>query len=1049
MGKMNSFIKKTLFLIISTIVIIAVTYITSLAQLGEVGRINIPGTSSGFHYHVDGDYAYVVKRGYPSGPETFSVVNVSDKTAPFIQGQISNLPFHNAFDLWYGNGFAFTAHRFGGVNMIDVSNPEAPVVISTVPSTYTFAGIMSVGNFLYVADHSSGGNPGGVRIFDISANNLNQVGALFGPPNGNGGGIDGRDFAIASDNLYAYQSSGKDDWPKAGLYTYDISDKTNPSVLNFIPDIFGNQLLISPDDSFLFMSYMEPDDLTLPIKGVKIFDISNRVEPAEVSTISLTNGAFLALDYARQILYVNAYNNPDFPSATGIHVFDISDPSQPTEVHYLSSNDFANLFYYENHLYAEQVVESDRELVIFAAFELLTADAGEDQTIEATSPAGANVYLDGSGSTAPAGDQLIYTWRENGEIIAGPTCHPTSPVKLALGTHTIELTVDNRKGGTDTDEVIFVIETSLGKELHVPAQYATIQDAINDASDGDRILVAPGTYDISSSIYNDRVNNLSLIGSREENGSNASVINAVENPGTYVVLWFKDVYGCLITGFEVKNGHSGITLHDCNNCKITKNLVHHCDQAGSFHGNGIEAFNCDNIDITFNIAYHNEFHAIDLGYGSNNINVLNNTLVQVSAYDGIILDGENVTIKNNIIAYTGHEGIQVNPGGVAFHDYNCFWQNNNCPIIYYPGGCQPIGSNSFVSDPLIMDMANYNFYLQPGSPCIGAGECGVNIGALGVYNPNQSPIANAGDTQTIEAASPAGAEITFDGSESTDPDDDPLTYTWRENGEIIAGPTSSPTSCVTLTLGTHAIELTVADDKGGTDTHEVIINVQDTTPPEISVSVNPNLLWPPNRKMVDITATVTASDICDENPTWILFSIESNEPEKVFCRKHAPDIMGADFGKPDTEFQLRAERFGCGKGRIYTITYKATDASGNSVTAGATVTVPHDLGKRIASSFDKFNEPDSYQLFANYPNPFNPETSISYQIPEAAHVEIKIFNAIGNEISTLINERQNAGYYTAQWDGKDSSGNKVVSGIYLYQINAGDYICTKKMTLMK
>ena len=54
-----------------------------------------------------------------------------------------------------------------------------------------------------------------------------------------------------------------------------------------------------------------------------------------------------------------------------------------------------------------------------------------------------------------------------------------------------------------------------------------------------------------------------------------------------------------------------------------------------------------------------------------------------------------------------------------------------------------------------------------------------------------------------------------------------------------------------------------------------------------------------------------------------------------------------------------------------------------------------------------------------------------------------------NEIKTLINNKQSAGYYILQWDGKDSFGNKVVSGIYLYQIKAADFVCTKKMALMK
>jgi hypothetical protein len=98
--------------------------------------------------------------------------------------------------------------------------------------------------------------------------------------------------------------------------------------------------------------------------------------------------------------------------------------------------------------------------------------------------------------------------------------------------------------------------------------------------------------------------------------------------------------------------------------------------------------------------------------------------------------------------------------------------------------------------------------------------------------------------------------------------------------------------------------------------------------------------------MVDITATVTATDICDAAPTVVLTSVTSNEPDDAKGNgdgKTVDDIQGADVGTEDYSFQLRAERAGGGDGRIYTITYRVTDASGNSASASATVVVPHDM----------------------------------------------------------------------------------------------------------
>jgi len=134
---------------------------------------------------------------------------------------------------------------------------------------------------------------------------------------------------------------------------------------------------------------------------------------------------------------------------------------------------------------------------------------------------------------------------------------------------------------------------------------------------------------------------------------------------------------------------------------------------------------------------------------------------------------------------------------------------------------------------------------------------------------------------------------------------------------------------------------TVTDASGNSASCVQTITVVDTTPPTISVSVSPDVLWPPNHKMVEITATVTVGDVCDSEPTVVLTSIESNEPDNG----KGNDIEGAEFGTEDYTFLLQAERDGSGGGRIYTITYTATDASGNSDIGSATVTVPHDQGK--------------------------------------------------------------------------------------------------------
>ncbi len=92
--------------------------------------------------------------------------------------------------------------------------------------------------------------------------------------------------------------------------------------------------------------------------------------------------------------------------------------------------------------------------------------------------------------------------------------------------------------------------------------------------------------------------------------------------------------------------------------------------------------------------------------------------------------------------------------------------------------------------------------------------------------------------------------------------------------------------------------------------------------------------------------------------------------------------------------------------------------------------------------------PAAFKLFANYPNPFNPETTISYQIPRDSQVALAIFNTVGQQVRTLVNERQSAGVYLVLWDAKDDFGNRVPSGVYFYRLRAGKVEVTRRLILL-
>ncbi|MBN1153339.1 T9SS type A sorting domain-containing protein [candidate division KSB1 bacterium] len=93
--------------------------------------------------------------------------------------------------------------------------------------------------------------------------------------------------------------------------------------------------------------------------------------------------------------------------------------------------------------------------------------------------------------------------------------------------------------------------------------------------------------------------------------------------------------------------------------------------------------------------------------------------------------------------------------------------------------------------------------------------------------------------------------------------------------------------------------------------------------------------------------------------------------------------------------------------------------------------------------------PTDYYLEQNYPNPFNMDTEIIYQLPEAGMVTVTIYNSVGHQIRSLVNQHHSAGKYAARWNGKDDLGNDTPSGVYLYHIKTNKFSDSKKMLLIK
>jgi hypothetical protein len=282
------------------------------------------------------------------------------------------------------------------------------------------------------------------------------------------------------------------------------------------------------------------------------------------------------------------------------------------------------------------------------------------------------------------------------------------------------------------------------------------------------------------------------------------------------------------------------------------------------------------------------------------------------------------------------------------------------------------------------------------------------------------------------------------------------------DGDITVSPTSVITSGSSPHDFTEVRTWTFTDAAGNSSSVEQTIVVYDDTPPVLAAITNPIILRPPNHKYHTITLEdvfVSVTDNCSELTIDDVFitMVSSDEEENATGEGDgntwddiviAPDCNGVD---------LRAERYGGGNGRVYTLTLSVSDEKGNNTTTFCEVHVPHDDEDLLAvidgamydeeclkSRIVSFTGEDI--LLKNYPNPFNGTTTISFRINESDHTTLKVYDIYGKLITTLFDDMAHNGrVYTFTFEG-----DHYAKGIYMYHLESGNHLSEiRKMILMK
>jgi hypothetical protein len=242
------------------------------------------------------------------------------------------------------------------------------------------------------------------------------------------------------------------------------------------------------------------------------------------------------------------------------------------------------------------------------------------------------------------------------------------------------------------------------------------------------------------------------------------------------------------------------------------------------------------------------------------------------------------------------------------------------------------------------------------------------------------------------------------------------------------------------------VRIDASDRCGNPVSHTVDASVVDTTPPELDVVLDRDVLWPPNHLMSGIVATITATDPCESNPTVVLTSITSDEPDDAKGDGHFPDdIQEATYGSLDTQFLLRAERQGTGSGRTYTIVYTASDMSGNIGRDTVCVRVPHDLAGNGIEPARPLGAQGEDRTETAAGKPVVPETS---SVTQGTPVVVDIYSALGRRVGSVELDAIPASGAALHWDGTDGTGKRLPSGVYFYRVRGREGTRTHKLVLI-
>ena len=615
----------------------------------------------------------------------------------------------------------------------------------------------------------------------------------------------------------------------------------------------------------------------------------------------------------------------------------------------------------------------------------------------------------------------------------GQLCNWGSFIKEEIGTdqNTDSMVIHVATTGSDS--------TGDGSEAN---PFATIQTAIDSSSDGDTVLVAAGIYNESINYNGKNIIVGSLYLTTQDTSYISSTIIGGDSSGSIVLFESFEDSTAVLNGFTFQNiiFNSGDELQTIININESspKIINNRFDNFYLFQDVESAVIYCEN---------------------SNSL-IMNNEFTNGSVGNGYVLGGfilsknSNVTIKNNRIE-NGYVGFAEPSGYIVSVNSDNIIESNVIinPSMGYCVICAAIsildGSNCILRNNFIFQaygdgygavVASQSQYVSHNNTFVSNSRGYANLSSDGIVS-----------NDIIYGSSNA---VYLDGNSTIQVSYSDIEGGWEGVGNIDANPLFCNPDSSDYTIAENSPCVGTGEDGENMGAFGVGCGIQvdwdfSLSEPVIEVMGTDNVWNPGDTISVEM-------DFCNNTDVahnWYPgVTIESDSSLTSLHSGHiwfyamvADECHAISWGAiantsiiSDTivEFRAYPEALNCQNQPEYCID-------------GDTLTFEIPIVVQVVSTEPEHFIPEEFSLRQNYPNPFNPVTTLRYDIPENSHVTITIYDMLGRQVKTLINQTQDAGYRSIIWDATNDYGKPVSAGLYLYQIQAGEYMQTKKMVLLK